>query len=1600
MMAMAQVKTLLPDNEQLPRELESYMGVKSSSNKEMKDDVAKFCNKLLTNQIGGTQRTTIVNLMNDFIEKRATPTPHMHNLIKALNGFWDSGKTDQLNLWAEYITELTKQKTTSMTTINEEVLFTANLLARNCIEVSSSKSWYMNNKNFKIKTGNGSDGKKTLVVDFAGGDLRCRMREDSSLVIYGTSGSFTFSDHLWKGKSGKVDWRRGNLSPDSVYAELGQYEIITKSQEYEAKDVKFYNRKYFSQPLTGNLSDKLVVNSMGEKARYPQFKSKNSNIEIKNLAEDIDYKGGYSQNGVIFQGEVTDSAATAQLTFKYKNEPLIIAESQVIVFGLKKLESQSSKVTIFLKDGKKITHPGVKVKYNSETGQTILFKGTTGMENAVYEDDYHGLNIDANQIEWTHNDTVIYITTRPAAPRPYATFESGNFFSNQKYAQIMGYDRAHPLIMLRDCSESMCCKTFTAKDFQKFMNTENQTTYTELQVHQMLMRLSFDGYIDYNTQTRTASLKQKTYDYIACHGKHKDYDAISIKSTMEGKNGVNGTISLNTFDLVVFNVEPFNISSARMVKALPDSAITIHKGLDMDIRGKIQAGLSDFYGKDFKFDYNKFVINIPKSDSMAMLTVNYNEETKKDEIDSVKSVLENITGVLMIDEYNNKSGVVEHTQLPRLITNDTSHVYYDHLISEEYDREKFYMEVHPFTLDSMNFLSLNGVKAKGRFVSGIFPDLDVTLTVQEDQSLGFDLPTPPDGYELYGGKGKFYNRVSLNADGLLGNGDIHYLTAVAKSDKFVFFPDSVLGHCHSMKIDPVSKEKIGQVKNVREEYPDMVSSNCDLLWSPHKDVFSSITGDTALALYGQSVKFNGNVDLTPFGMNANGELLFMETGTFSKDFKLKNSTYKANKAIFCNFDKANPGDSSGYFYTDPYNIAMNFNTKKSEFIMSGDSARVHFPQHRYKQLSSFFEWDLAQNSYQFGNQLSTNADMIVRTQKDYDRVKKEIAGAKPLWAGVTMVSNKDSLRYDALYAAYKEEENVIHVHEPGEIPVVDSRIDPAGVIDIRLKGEIDKFENAVITANRDSSIHRVINTTVKIRDKYYFKAIGGQYEYNGSNQGISYLTLDSMEIRRMKLDTAAAAPKKLVSFGIGSVKEEEKFMLSPQFMFVGKYSYVGVTPGIKFNGYSYIQQSCDSTVRPFKFEGNINPDHIVFPVSERVIDPNKRRLYTGFFFNEDSACIYPLFMGRKWAVKDSALLPAAKGLTYNDQLKEFQVAPRRRLNDPTFNDNYVVLYKGLCDMYGEGNINTNVNLEPVKLVTTGEIYYNRQMGTFSISNLLTLNFIIHQDALKTMTQDINECVSLKPMYLNEDKIKKRMQFVVGNDTVTRMLRDYSLTGEIGKIPTNLSTSIVIGDMKMYWDTTSNSYKSQGAIGVAFINGNPINKYMKGYVEILHHERKGDQISIYLEPSQGKWYYFNYNAGFMYCLSSHEDFNNRIINTKEKERVKKIGKIEYQYVIGAAENKNKFIRSFTGEDYAPPTEPNAEDRARMNQEIDNDNPVIDIKADDGQQTKPEGNTKPEATNDDDSDFVLENDDSPEDDSHDAPASPTNNADEEEADFIDE
>ncbi len=111
-----------------------------------------------------------------------------------------------------------------------------------------------------------------------------------------------------------------------------------------------------------------------------------------------------------------------------------------------------------------------------------------------------------------------------------------------------------------------------------------------------------------------------------------------------------------------------------------------------------------------------------------------------------------------------------------------------------YPRETFFVEVHQFTIDSLDNATAEGLSFDGTFVSaGIFPEMEQTLRVQRDYSLGFRIATPLEGLSAYGGAGQFTDSLSLDESGLVGGGSIRYLSSLSQGKAITFFPDSATG---------------------------------------------------------------------------------------------------------------------------------------------------------------------------------------------------------------------------------------------------------------------------------------------------------------------------------------------------------------------------------------------------------------------------------------------------------------------------------------------------------------------------------------------------------------------------------------------------------------------------------------------------------------------------------------------------------------------------------------------------------------------------------------------------------------------------------------
>ena len=171
--------------------------------------------------------------------------------------------------------------------------------------------------------------------------------------------------------------------------------------------------------------------------------------------------------------------------------------------------------------------------------------------------------------------------------------------------------------------------------------------------HRFLMRFSVLGFIDYSVQTREAYIKDKTFEYILNAKGLRDFDVIQFVSRLE--NGTNATLSLEDYAMEVEGIKAITLSDSQKVGLFPaNEKIIIHKDLNFDFHGQISAGRFNFWGNQFKFNYEQFRIAMVDIDSMRFKVLSFEPNALGQRyLVDVKTVLQDLTGDLQIDKPNN-----------------------------------------------------------------------------------------------------------------------------------------------------------------------------------------------------------------------------------------------------------------------------------------------------------------------------------------------------------------------------------------------------------------------------------------------------------------------------------------------------------------------------------------------------------------------------------------------------------------------------------------------------------------------------------------------------------------------------------------------------------------------------------------------------------------------------------------------------------------------------------------------------------------------------------------------------------------------------------
>lgn len=1477
------VRSFTPDSAKFIQELHIlFERISNEDNQEAATQTLEAF-KLLwsTPAFDTTQQNNIYHLSNLMLGRKVKSYPYFAVMLQSLTTMKNQGyPDDQINTWMAGAL-LTLENSRSQKNFIRFLDFSASLLQNNALHEARLFKWYATGKNnFRF------DCDSVFKVIFETTNLVCTNRHDSS-TIYNTAGTYYPLDDKWMGKSGKITWERAGLDPDEVYARFGNYELSFKSSPFTIEDVNFYHAGYLPEPLTGTLTDKIstkVVNP--QEADYPYFRSDVKDLFISDIFKDVDYAGGFAMKGINILGE-GDEYHTAKLTFKrpYRDKQgkydLLVARSQAFIIKPDGINASNARVTIHHQDDS-LFHAGLQFKYQNNTREVSLLRIEKGISESPYFNTFHNVNADVEAVYWDMDEpNMRFRSMMGIQPNSEALFISDKFFIEREYDLLQGLDYSHPLIVINNYAKKHNTNQFYAYQLARFMNMP------ENQVELQLIRLAKYGFLFYNTDTKRAIINDKLYHYIAAKAGRKDYDVISFFSKV--KNQDNATLSLDNFDLKIRGVPQVFISDSQNVYIQPTlGEVTLRKNHDFLFSGNIEAGLFRFKTTGAYFEYDTFKVNLPVIDEMRFKVRAFDDEPGELNFVDVKTVISDISGEIFIDFPSNKNGLRDYPDYPIFSSTGQSYVYYnqDSIHNNAYNPETFNYNVQPFTIKRLADFSNKELEFNGFLNSGgIFPpEVSNALKVMPDYSLGFSIKSPPQGYPIYGGTGTFYDSVSLSNKGLRGTGRLEYLNTSATGRNLVLYPDSAIG-----KFDTFS---IAQ-SNRGNGFPEVVGRNLAMRWMPYRDSLFVESNDSLIDMFDGKAQLKGSLTFTPEVLTGGGRLNFYTARTSSEAYTFGDDYFSSDSLTLAIRDF---NEEEVAFSADRFAARVDFGQQTGSFQSISDSSLIGFPLNRFEASLDAFDWYINRNEIKLrSNQLNNTVDqagLSLRQLMDITPNGARFLSLHPL---------HDSLMFYSREATFNLADTTLVAEDVKYIKVADVAVFPGdGRVEIRENAGIQPLENAIIIADTADKTHLITDATVNIQSKYAYKA-SGTYAYKNLVDDIQIIQFDNIEV-----DTAYQ------TVAAGKITEDQQFMFSPQFTFMGDVSLNAGNPLLNFDGSFQIIQDCDPALeRWVNFAGRIKPDSLVFPVPKQPKEYGGRKLFAGIFHSNENNKVYPAFLSPRTYFSDTLMMTAEGVITTRKKGSEFLItkAGFTDIPDDEFPDApFMALNTNDCKIIAGGPVSFATDFNKVKMEAFGQATHFIIPDSTLFDVFITLDFFFNEEALAYMAQ------SLKNTNVQGASISGPVQNIayremLGSEGASEYLSELNSYGRARNLPEKLNKELVISDVTLKYFPDTRSFISQGPISIGMIGGEPVNKQLDGYLEIVR-KRSGDIFTLYLEADRRHWYFFNHMGNLMQTISSKNEYNRYISDTDAGDRKQKAGKneTEYRYIISTNSKKNRFLRT--------------------------------------------------------------------------------------------
>lgn len=1445
--------------------------VTASKTQDMENAYKSFEKSWKAGNFSDKEIVRMLELSNEMLLQKLSPNPFFKDYLKTLSilkkGEYGEGRFMR---WHDILSNMLKDiEKRKLTPVQSFLDFSYDFFDKNALRYSDgSTTWIAKSNVYELRYED-----KVPYIHYDKLNIVCKNKKDS-ITIFDTKGDYYPIEMTFKGNGGKAIWERFKLA-DVYYNFDGDFKIETKKGGYEiAKGSLHYPTLFPEGDVVGSFEDKLVTENIAN-ASFPRFNSAESVLKLKSLGQGIEYVGGFRLEGTTVRGFGTKNVRSTIKFYDEKNNLKFKASAES--FAIKKNEliagDRVEAAVYFGQDS--IYHPSINLRFEIPKRELRLSRGERGSDRNPFADSYHKTLIDSDKLDWYLDKDSIVIGEKRFSVNAITTrvqMESLKYYDDYEYRRLQATGSTNPIAVLKLLAEKEKGNEIDASVVAKTLNPN----FDVQTINSLLYDLVAKGFINYDAENQKVVLKDKVLHYANASQKKVDYDALKLVSETDKSN-----MSFNIKDkkMTMDGVGSIQFSTKQKVGVRPNGdKIIIKENRNMDIDGKLFAGYGVMLGKGYHFDYDKFQIDM---DSVRFfdLFVPTGETNAQGEpvAKGINSRIEYASGVVLIDAPNNKSGREEIQMFPSFQSRGNSYVYYDDksIMNAVYKRDSFYFQLDKFSFNHLDNYVKEDVAFKGTMFSAkIFPNFQETITIQEDNALGFKTMTPqPNGYPAYTGKGNFKGQILLNNKGFLGKGLINYLGAEINSEDIIFKPKQMLASAKQFDLaeDRKSAVQVPQVKGI----------DVNIDWRPYRDSMYITTKEKPFDMFkaGEHT-LKGTLILTPKGVKGRGLfdwtkgamtsklLSFGAYSTFADTMDMQIKVVGANALAF-----------------DTKNVSgkADFDEQIGKFKANTDKISTAMPYNKYQTSMSEFTWDMAGETVTF--------------KSDQDKLANFLS-TDP---------NQDSLSFKGKTAFYNLKTYELKI---GGVPFVNSCdaliYTENGVVDIKPGGALNTLENAKIVADTTTKYHVINRATVDIKGKKLYQA-KGYYEYNIGNKKQEILLTD---IVGQRVGKGQASEKRTETRANGEVTEKDSFLIDYKTDYRGKISLFAGSKNLKFEGFA----SLNSPKLPYKEWFSINCDadkkDLAIPFNEPK-NYNAEPLRTGVFLSKETAVMYPSVMMPLYFRKDRAILDARGLMKYNQKNDQFTFGDSSKVANPLNirRGNLLTLsnVNGKVNFEGKFNLCNAIKAVNVTAAGRGEATFSKPLN--DTMSYLTVDYKAFIDVMagidffvpeKLMNVISNELTTVGLEAQDVDYMKdplfyeKALAELISDDNdwykATNAMKDrvLEIPKKYNKFP------VLFSYIPLKWNPDLQSFIStRDLIGLASINGQKINKMLNAYIEFKMPSNEEDRVYMYLKSPNDNFYFFGYQKGIMNITSNNPKFMEILNGLKKDEKNKKFGDETYE-----------------------------------------------------------------------------------------------------------